>query len=244
MNEQPKEQFINHLIELRKRALYTIIGIGICVLALIPFCNDIYQIIAAPIGKYLPANTQLIATEVIAPFSVPIKLAILIAIFVSLPNTIYQIWRFISPALYKQEKLIIFSVVVSSILLFIVGVLFCYFLVLPAIFHFISNFKMQQITMMTDIDKYLGFILSLFLIFGLAFETPVLVFLLIHFNIITIGTATKVRKYVFVGCFIVAAIVTPPDVFSQTMLALPLYILYELGIIASKLFIHQPTVAE
>lgn len=244
INQQAKDQFVNHLIELRKRALFIIIGLVICILCLIPFCNDIYQIIAAPITKYLPANTQLIATEVIAPFSVPIKLAILIAVFISLPNTIYQIWRFISPALYKQEKLIIFSVVVSSILLFVIGVLFCYFLVLPAIFHFISNFKMEQITMMADIDKYLGFILSLFMIFGLAFETPVLVFLLIHFNILTINTASKIRKYVFVGCFIVAAIVTPPDVFSQTMLALPLYLLYELGIIASKLFIRQPAAVE
>lgn len=234
MNEN-QSIVINHLMELRKRLLYTIIGISLCLVLLMPFCNHIYQIISAPIGKYLPSNTQLIATDVISPFFVPVKLTILVAIFFSIPNTIYQIWQFIAPGLYKQEKFLLLIIITSSVLLFMIGVAFCYYLVLPAIFHFITNFKMQQIAMMTDIDKYLSFVLSLFMIFGIAFEMPILVFILIHLNILTISTAKKIRKYVFVGCFILAAIVTPPDVLSQTMLAIPLYILYELGLLMGKL---------
>lgn len=234
MNEN-QSTVVNHLIELRKRILYTIIGMGVCLIILMPFCNQIYQIVSAPIGKYLPPNTQLIATDVISPFFVPVKLTILVAMFFSIPNTIYQIWQFIAPGLYKQEKLLLLIIVISSILLFIIGVTFCYYLVLPAIFHFIANFKMQQIAMMTDIDKYLSFVLSLFMVFGIAFEMPILVFILIHLNILKINAAKKIRKYIFVGCFILAAIVTPPDVLSQTMLAVPLYVLYELGLLMGKL---------
>lgn len=229
-----------HLIELRKRLLYSIIGIAICSVLLIPFSNQIYHFVAEPIAKYLPANTQLIATDIISPFFVPIKLVLLIALFISLPNTIYQIWRFIAPGLYQQEKMLLATIVISSLILFVIGVAFCYFLVLPAIFHFIAGFKLEQITMMTDIEKYLNFILSLFIIFGVAFETPVIVLILIRVGILSVEKARQIRKYVFVACFIIAAIVTPPDVFSQTMLALPLYILYELGIIFSLLTRNKP----
>lgn len=233
------DSLTTHLIELRKRALLIILGFIIVVVVLFPFSNQIYQFVAAPIGKYLPSNTQLIAIDVVSPFFVPIKLTMLLALGISLPNTIFQIWRFIAPALYKHERSLIFGIVCSSIVLFVVGIAFCYFLVLPAIFHFINGFKMQQITMMTDIDKYLSFILSLFTVFGLAFETPVLVFILIRSNILTFQTAKKIRKYVFVLCFIIAAIVTPPDVLSQTMLAIPLYILYELGVMVAG-FTRKP----
>lgn len=232
-------EFTQHLIELRKRLILVIIGLVVCMCILFPFCNQIYAFVIKPVSIYLPQNTQMIATDIISPFFVPVKLTLLVAIFISLPNTIYQLWQFISPALYHQEKSLLFGVIISSLLLFICGILFCYFLVLPAIFHFISGFKLSEITMMTDITKYLDFILSLFTTFGLAFETPVLVFLLIYLGILSIEKARKIRKYILVSAFIIAAIVTPPDVFSQTMLAIPLYCLYELGLLVARLIPHK-----
>lgn len=229
-------QTIQQLIELRKRLIFCTIGFILILAGLFPFSNQIYQLLAIPASKYLPSTTHLVALEVTAPFFVPLRLTAMVAFILSLPNTIYQIWQFIAPGLYKPERKLLISVIVSSFTLFILGIAFCYFLVLPALFHFISNFKSSQITLLADIDKYLSLVLSLFMIFGIAFETPVLVFLLIKFGILKLQTATKIRKYIFVGCFIVAAIVTPPDVLSQTMLAIPLYLLYELGILTAKIF--------
>lgn len=229
-------QTIQQLIELRKRLIFCTIGFILILAGLFPFSNQIYQLLAIPASKYLPSTTHLVALEVTAPFFVPLRLTAMVAFILSLPNTIYQIWQFIAPGLYKPERKLLISVIISSFTLFILGITFCYFLVLPALFHFISNFKSSQITLLADIDKYLSLVLSLFMIFGIAFETPVLVFLLIKFGILKLQTATKIRKYIFVGCFIVAAIVTPPDVLSQTMLALPLYLLYELGILTAKIF--------
>lgn len=229
-------QTIQQLIELRKRLIFCTIGFILILAGLFPFSNQIYQLLAIPASKYLPSTTHLVALEVTAPFFVPLRLTAMVAFILSLPNTIYQIWQFIAPGLYKPERKLLISVIVSSFTLFILGIAFCYFLVLPALFHFISNFKSSQITLLADIDKYLSLVLSLFMIFGIAFETPVLVFLLIKFGVLKLQTATKIRKYIFVGCFIVAAIVTPPDVLSQTMLAIPLYLLYELGILTAKIF--------
>lgn len=229
-------QTIQQLIELRKRLIFCTIGFILILAGLFPFSNQIYQLLAIPASKYLPSTTHLVALEVTAPFFVPLRLTAMVAFVLSLPNTIYQIWQFIAPGLYKPERKLLISVIVSSFTLFILGIAFCYFLVLPALFHFISNFKSSQITLLADIDKYLSLVLSLFMIFGIAFETPVLVFLLIKFGVLKLQTATKIRKYIFVGCFIVAAIVTPPDVLSQTMLAIPLYLLYELGILTAKIF--------
>lgn len=229
-------QTIQQLIELRKRLIFCTIGFILILAGLFPFSNQIYQLLAIPASKYLPSTTHLVALEVTAPFFVPLRLTAMVAFVLSLPNTIYQIWQFIAPGLYKPERKLLISVIISSFTLFILGIAFCYFLVLPALFHFISNFKSSQITLLADIDKYLSLVLSLFMIFGIAFETPVLVFLLIKFGVLKLQTATKIRKYIFVGCFIVAAIVTPPDVLSQTMLAIPLYLLYELGILTAKIF--------
>lgn len=229
--------FIAHLVELRKRLIFAVVGFMIIFIALFPFANYWYHLLASPLARFLPANTQLIATDVISPFFVPLRLTAILAIIISLPNTIYHIWQFIAPGLYKQERRIIISVITSSFCLFIIGIAFCYFLVLPAVFHFVGAFKSSQITMMTDIDKYLSFVLSLFMIFGVAFETPVIVFLMIKFGILSIAKAKKIRPYIFVGSFILAAILTPPDVLSQTMLAIPLYALYELGVITARLFI-------
>ena len=232
-------QTIQQLIDLRKRLIFCALGFILVLAGLFPFSNQIYQLLAIPASKYLPSTTHLVALEVTAPFFVPLRLTAMVAFVLSLPNTIYQIWQFIAPGLYKPERKLLIIVISSSFTLFILGITFCYFLVLPALFHFISNFKSSQITLLADIDKYLGFVLSLFMIFGIAFETPVLVFLLIKFGILKLQTATKIRKYIFVGCFIIAAIVTPPDVLSQTMLAIPLYLLYELGILTAKIFIKS-----
>jgi sec-independent protein translocase protein TatC len=228
-------QTIQQLLELRKRLILCVAGFLIIFVALFPFSNQIYQLLAVPASKYLPSTTHLVALEVTAPFFVPLKLTALVAFMFNLPNLVYQIWQFIAPGLYKPERKLLISVIISSFTLFILGITFCYCVVLPALFHFISNFIAPQITLLTDIDKYLSLVLSLFMIFGIAFETPVLVFLLIRFGILSLEKAAKIRKYIFVGCFIVAAIVTPPDVLSQTMLAIPLYLLYELGLLAAKI---------
>lgn len=230
-------QTVQQLIELRKRLIFCTVGFIIILAGLFPFANQIYQLLAIPASKYLPSNTHLVALEVTAPFFVPLKLTAMVAFLFSLPNTIYQVWQFIAPGLYKSERNLLISIILSSFVLFILGIAFCYFLVLPTLFHFISDFKASQITLLADIDKYLSLVLSLFMIFGIAFETPVLVFLLIKFGILKIRTATKIRKYIFVGCFIIAAIVTPPDVLSQTMLAVPLYLLYELGLLTARALI-------
>lgn len=231
-----ESNFIHHLVELRKRLIFSILGILIIFLCLLPFSNQIYQILANPLGKFLPGHAELIATDITSPFFIPMKLTALLAFVISLPHTLFQIWQFIAPGLYHGERRLIASVIISSFILFILGVVFCYFLVLPAIFHFVGQFKAPEITMLTDISNYLNFVLSLFIVFGLAFEMPVIVFIIIRFGILSIDKARKIRSYMFVGCFIIAAIVTPPDILSQTMLALPLYLLYELGIIAAQIF--------
>lgn len=231
--------FITHLIELRKRIIVSGIGFFIIFISLFPFSNKLYQLLANPIGKFLPKNSQLIATDITSPFFVPLKLTAIVAFIVCLPLIIFQLWKFIAPGLYQQEKKLLFGTIASSFILFIAGIIFCYFLVLPAIFHFIGSVKPDSITMLTDIGKYLDFVLTLAFTFGLAFETPVIIFLLIRFGFLSITTATKIRPYMLVGAFVIAAIITPPDILSQTMLAIPLYLLYELGVITARIFIKQ-----
>ncbi|MEN9946974.1 MAG: twin-arginine translocase subunit TatC [Pseudomonadota bacterium] len=233
-----QQHFIEHLIELRKRVIYSLIGLITVLVILFPFSNSIYQVLARPLMKTFASNSQhLVAIDVISPFFIPMKLTALLAFILTLPHSLFQLWQFIAPALYRNERKLFSFVTISSFILFISGILFCYYLVLPTIFHFINNFKSSDITMMTDISHYLNFVLSLFFIFGLAFETPIIVFLLINLKIISLENIQKLRSYILVACFIVAAIVTPPDILSQTMLAIPLYLLYELGIILAKFFL-------
>lgn len=231
------EHFIQQLIELRKRLIYALIGFIISILILLNFKNSLFQWVAKPLLKYLPTGAKLIATDVTAPFFVPLKIVALAALFVSLPNSIFQIWQFIAPGLYRHERKLIFLIIVAAIVLFISGILFCYFLALPLLFNFIGHFKAADVEMFTDISKYLDLVLTLFTVFGLSFQMPIAIFCLIYFNFVPIATIKKLRSYIFVGCFIVAAIVTPPDIFSQSILALSLYILYESGILAAKFFI-------
>ncbi len=229
------QSFINNLIELRKRLLFIFIGFLIIFLSLLHFSNDIYRIISLPLNYYLPKNSKLIATDITSVFFVPIKLTVIVAIFLSLPNTIYQLYLFLAPALYKNEKKLALSIIFSVIILFLIGISFCYLVVLPVLLNFISQYKATEIIIMTDISKYLDLVLNLFLVFGLCFQIPVIIILLIYFDIVSIKRLITIRPYIFVGSFIIAAILTPPDIFSQTLLAIPLYILFELGILVSKL---------
>ncbi|MDQ5920099.1 MAG: sec-independent protein translocase protein TatC [Pseudomonadota bacterium] len=235
------QELINHLIELRKRVILILFGFIIIFLSLFHFANQIYASLSKPLFSYLPLGTKLIATDITSPFFVPLKLTAIVAFVIALPNTIYQTWQFIAPGLYKRERRLLAGVVIFGLILFFLGIIFCYFIVLPTLFNFISRIKASDIEMFTDISKYLDLVLNLFLVFGISFQLPILIFLLINFNVITHHKLSSLRKYVLVGVFILAAIITPPDVLSQTLLAIPLYILYEIGMFAGKIFSRSYT---
>ena len=231
----PSESFISHLIELRNRLIRIVIGFVVVFFCLFPFANKIYAILAAPLLAKLPAGAQMIATAVTTPFFVPMKVAMLAAFVISLPYTLYQIWAFIAPGLYSNEKKLMVPVIVSSFVLFIVGMAFAYFAVFPVVFGFIVKSAPVGVAVMTDIAQYLDFVMTLFMAFGLAFEVPIAVVLVARFGWVTIAQLKEVRSYVIVGAFIIGAIFTPPDIISQFMLAVPLWLLYELGILVVQL---------
>jgi sec-independent protein translocase protein TatC len=233
------QEIVTQLIEIRKRLIFMLLGFAIVFFGLFHFANTIYAVLANPLLIYLPHGTTLIATDVTAPFFVPLKLTVIVALILSLPNTLYQLWCYVAPALYHQERKLFLLTTFMGIILFLSGILFCYFIVLPILFGFIGQIKSSQIVMLADISKYLDFILNLFLVFGLCFQMPIVIFLLIYFKVVDHAKLLNLRPYIFVACFIVAAIVTPPDVFSQTLLALPLYLLYELGMLIGKLTLSK-----
>lgn len=239
--EQP---LVEHLIELRSRFIRIAVGIILVLLCLLPFAQKIYTLIALPLLKALPTGNTMIATDVISPFFVPLKVAFLAAFVISLPHTLYHIWAFVAPALYKHEKRLVFPLLISSVLLFFVGMAFAYFLVFPTVFGFMQRVSPEGVNMATDIDKYLSFVLGMFIAFGAAFEVPVAVVLLHRFGLISLKTLRTARPYVVIAAFVIAAIITPPDVISQVMLALPLLLLYEAGLIACKIFQHKESVEE
>jgi sec-independent protein translocase protein TatC len=235
------ETFISHLIELRDRLLRAIVGLLVAFVCLFPFANDIYTLLAHPLLAKLPKGGQMIATAVTTPFFVPMKVAMLVAVVVSLPYTLYQIWAFVAPGLYQHEKRFAIPVIVLSTLLFLVGMAFAYFLVFPVVFGFITGTAPQGVAVMTDIGNYLDFVITLFLAFGLAFEVPVVVVVLVKLGMVSVATLKEIRSYVIVGAFVIGAIFTPPDVISQVMLAVPLWLLYEAGVFVSALMIRQKT---
>ncbi|MBR7002289.1 MAG: twin-arginine translocase subunit TatC [Neisseriaceae bacterium] len=239
-SEQP---LVEHLIELRYRLIRIALGIILVLLCLLPFAQKIYTLIALPLLQALPAGNTMIATDVISPFFVPLKVALLAAFVISLPHTLYHIWAFVAPALYKHEKRLIMPLLVSSVLLFFVGMAFAYFFVFPTVFKFMARVSPEGVNMATDIDKYLSFVLGLFVAFGAAFEVPVAVVLLHRFGVISLKTLQSARPYVVIGAFVIAAIITPPDIISQVMLAIPLLLLYEVGLMACKMF-QRKEVAE
>ncbi|MDO9366189.1 MAG: twin-arginine translocase subunit TatC [Methylotenera sp.] len=231
----PTENFISHLIELRGRLLRIVIGFLLVFIAFFPFANKIYALLASPLLSKLPAGGQMIATAVTTPFFVPMKVAMMAAFIVSLPHTLYQIWTFVAPGLYAHEKKLMIPMIVASSLLFLAGMAFAYFLVFPVVFGFIVGTAPQGVAVMTDIGNYLDFVMTLFFAFGLAFEVPIAVVMAVHFGWVTIAQLKEVRGYVVVGAFVIGAIFTPPDIISQFMLAVPMWLLYELGIVVAKL---------
>lgn len=229
------QPLMEHLLELRRRVVWALIGIAVCFFAAVPFAQELYTFAAQPLMSVLPENTSMIATDVVAPFFVPIKVALMAAFLASLPNTLYQLWAFVAPALYQNEKQLVLPLVFSSLLLFAAGMAFCYFLVFPTVFKFFAGMTPLGVSMATDIDKYLSFILGMFVAFGLTFEIPVAVVLLHRMGILSRSQLTAARPYVVVASFVIAAVVTPPDVLSQVMLAVPMILLYEAGIWVSRL---------
>ena len=228
--KQTAQPLIEHLLELRRRLMWTIGGLLLCFLALMPFAQQLYTFVAQPLMATLPAGTSMIATDVIAPFFVPVKVTLMAAFLLSLPHTLYQVWAFIAPALYQNEKRLVMPLVLSSVLLFFAGMAFAYFLVFPLVFKFLAGVTPVGVNMATDIDKYLSFILGMFVAFGATFEVPVVVVLLNRMGVVSLAQLRQARPYVIVGAFVLAAVITPPDVISQVLLAVPLIVLYEAGL--------------
>lgn len=227
----PTESFVSHLIELRNRLLKVVVVMLLVFLGLFPFANKVYALLAAPMLDKLPEGTQMIATAVVTPFFVPMKVAMMAAFLISLPHTLYQLWMFVAPGLYAHEKRLMLPAIVVSSLLFLCGMSFAYFLVFPVVFSFIVSSAPVGVAVMTDIAEYLDFVMTLFLAFGFAFEVPVAVVLMAHFGWVNVSQLREIRGYVIVGAFVLAAIFTPPDIISQFMLAIPLWLLYEAGIL-------------
>lgn len=236
--EQP---FVQHLMELRDRLLRSIVALGIAtaVLALYPGPAALYDLLAAPLVAHLPKGATLIATSVISPFMVPLKIMLMAAFLLALPVILYQAWAFVAPGLYAHEKKLVLPLVISSTVLFFIGVAFSYFFVFGKVFAFIQGFAPKSITAAPDIEAYLSFVLTMFLAFGLAFEVPVVVVVLARMGVVSIDKLKEFRGYFIVLAFIIAAVVTPPDVVSQLSLALPMCLLYEIGIWAARLFIRH-----
>jgi sec-independent protein translocase protein TatC len=232
MDQQP---LLAHLVELRNRLVRIAIVLVVILLAMVPWAGDVYHLFAKPLMDVLPQNSSMIATEVTAPFFVPLKVTMLVAFVITLPHTLYQIWAFVAPGLYNHEKKLIVPLIISSVLLFMVGMAFAYFVVFPVVFGFMSAHTPEGVAMMTDIDKYLSFALGMFVAFGVTFEVPVIVVVLNRMGVVKLKQLRDGRSYVIVGAFVVAAVVTPPDVLSQVMMALPLWLLYEVGIVMSML---------
>jgi sec-independent protein translocase protein TatC len=227
------ENFIAHLIELRKRLLNSTVALLLIFICLFPWAADLYALLAQPLLAKLPKGGQMIATDVTTPFFVPLKVAMMASFLIALPYILYQIWRFVAPGLYAHEKRLVWPLIVASTLLFFCGMAFAYFVVFPVVFGFITSSAPQGVAVMTDIDKYLSFVLTMFVAFGITFQVPVAVVLLVRFNVVTTAKLREIRPYVIVGAFIVGAIFTPPDVVSQFMLAMPLLLLYEAGIVVA-----------
>jgi len=233
---QTTTTFISHLIELRDRIVRIAIVVLIVFIALMPFASEIFDLLAAPMMKALPTGAHMIATGVITPFLIPVKVTLMVAMLISLPWILYQIWAFIAPGLYAHEKKLIAPLVITSSSLFIAGVLFCYYFVFQVVFSFINQFAPKSIAVAPDIESYLDFVLTMFVAFGVTFEVPVVVILLVRTGFMTIEKLKQIRPYVIVGAFVVAAIVTPPDITSQLLLAIPMCLLFELGLLVAPWF--------
>lgn len=236
MSVEESQPLITHLIELRNRLLKAVIFILVVFALLVYWANDIYALLASPLMERLPEGATMIATNVATPFFTPIKLTIITAVFLSVPYILYQIWAFVAPALYKSEKRLVYPLLVSSTVLFYLGVAFAYYIVFPLVFGFLTSTAPQGVTMATDISSYLDFVLTIFLAFGVCFEVPVAIILLCWTGVTTPEDLRAKRPYIIVAAFIIGMLLTPPDVFSQTLLAVPMCLLFEVGVIVSRFY--------
>jgi sec-independent protein translocase protein TatC len=244
--EGTEQPFVSHLIELRDRLIRALIAVGICfgALALWPGPSGLYDLLAAPLVANLPKGATLIATNVISPFIVPLKITLMAAFLLALPVVLYQVWAFVAPGLYTHEKKLVLPLVISSTLLFFIGVAFCYFFVFGKVFEFIQSFAPKSITAAPDIEAYLSFVLTMFIAFGAAFEVPIVVVVLARMGLVSIEKLKQFRSYFIVLAFIVAAVITPPDIVSQLALAIPMCLLYQVGIWAAQIFIKHTKAPE
>ena len=237
--DAPQETFISHLIELRSRLLRSIVAVVVVLAVLVPFAKQIYGLLAEPLVRVLPQGATMIATDVTGTFFVPLKVTLMAAFLIALPYVLYQAWAFVAPGLYHHEKRLVVPVLLSSFLFFLFGMSFAYFLVFPIAFGFFAGYAPAGVQMMTDIDKYVSFVLTMFVAFGLTFETPVVVIVLVRLRIVSLEKLRAARPYVIVGAFVVGAVFTPPDVISQLLLAVPLWLLFELGLMLAR-FVAVP----
>lgn len=231
-----EDTFISHLMELRDRLLHVLIAVGVVFVFLFPFASELYDLLAYPMLRTLPEGTKMIATGVVTPFLIPVKVAAMVAFAVALPYVLYEAWAFIAPGLYAHEKRLVLPLVVASTILFFMGVAFCYFLVFGVVFDFVYKIAPKSISVAPDIENYLNFVLTLFIAFGVTFEVPIVVLMLVRMGVVSIEQLRNIRPYFIVGAFVVAAIVTPPDVISQLLLAIPMCLLFEVGLVAARLF--------
>lgn len=237
--EAAERPFISHLIELRDRLLRVILCVLVVFLGLAAYANEIYSFLAGPLLQHLPENSTMIAIDVASPFLTPFKLTFIVAVFASVPVILYQFWAFVAPGLYKQEQRLILPLLIASSLLFYLGVAFAYFVVFPIVFGFLTASAPEGVAVMTDIAKYLDFVLALFFAFGLCFEVPVFTIVLVWTGVTNPADLSEKRPYVIVGVFVIAMFLTPPDALSQTLLAVPMWMLFELGLLFSRFFVRK-----
>lgn len=228
------DSFLSHLVELRSRLVKAAVAIVVIFLCLAPFASHIYDILAQPMLNALPEGTKMIATGVITPFLVPVKVTLLVAFILALPVVLYQMWAFVAPGLYSHEKKLAMPIIASSFILFLVGVAFCYFFVFGTVFRVINELAPKSVVVAPDIDSYFGFVMTMFIAFGVTFEVPIVVVVLVRFGIVTVATLRSIRPYVIVAAFVIAALITPPDPGSMLLLAVPLVLLYEAGLLVAR----------
>ncbi|MCK7550342.1 twin-arginine translocase subunit TatC [Marinobacter goseongensis] len=243
-NSQPEMPLIEHLLELRNRLLKMVLAVIVCFAAIYPFANELYLLLSQPLRELLPVGQTMIATDITSPFFAPLKLALVLAVFVAIPVILYQLWSFVAPGLYAHEKRLAFPLLFTSVILFYLGAAFAYFVVFPLVFGFFTAIGPEGIVELPDISSYLNFVLKMFFAFGVAFEIPIATILLVLTGATTPDDLAAKRPYIVVGCFVIGMLLTPPDIISQTLLAVPMWLLFEMGIIFSRLAVRKPDTAE
>ena len=234
-----EKSYLEHLNSLRNVLLRSLAAIALVFFVLVFFRNEIFLIFANPLTEILPTNSSMIATGVVSPFLTPLRLTFYVATFVAIPYLLFELWNFIAPGLYKDEKIGFFAVLFSSIVLFLVGICFAFFVIFPLIFNFFVQASPSEVLVMTDINEYIDFVVRILFVFGFAFEVPIVLMLMIWSGVTNAQQLSRARPYVIIGCFVAGMFLTPPDIFSQTLLALPVWVLYEIGLLASKFFINK-----